>query len=35
MAIQKTAEGVTKEVPTGDPSNPNLNFKSRKQDAQP
>jgi hypothetical protein len=34
MAIQKTAEG-TKEVGTGQPSNPNLAFKSRKVDAQP
>ncbi len=34
MAIQKTAEG-TKEVPTGQPSNPNLQFKSRKTDVQP
>ena len=34
MAIEKTAEG-TKEVATGQPSNPNLQFKSRKTDAQP
>jgi hypothetical protein len=34
MAIEKTPEG-TKEVPTGQPANPNLGFKSRKQDAQP
>ena len=34
MAIEKTAEG-TKEVPTGQPSNPNLAFKSRKTDARP
>lgn len=34
MAIEKTAEG-TKEVPTGQPSNPNLQFKSRKQVDQP
>lgn len=34
MAIQKTAEG-TKEVPTGQPMNPNLAFKSRKVDAKP
>ena len=34
MAIQKTAEGVTQEVSTGQPMNPNMNFKSRKTDVQ-
>lgn len=33
MAIQKTPEG-TQEVPTGQPANPNLSFKSRKVDAK-